>query len=486
MKALGTEYGISVRNRDTVLRPLVLAVALVVHAASLEADPLDTAPSDAEVAVLAGRLRAADEPTRRAAASAILALGADATPALMARLARRRVPTPAALWNALQRVVPSRMSEEDKERFDPLPALLAAPRDDGWAAATSEVTEAILVIRALGRGHTVEGLTAVIQFMPRERQTFRREVARALLAAGAWALPALIRGKRTGGDEELKRFCRRLIADMGFAAPADAVQQGDNELLAAILLAYGDTKDPQALNVVASFVSSEREIVRDAARRAIAQYGGNAVWALRQAYENFAGREPPNEWNVDRTARELYTLYDRSRTRDADVFLDQGLRAQRAGKPDEMLRAFDRALALAPRHVRRKDMVPGLLARAEELLRAGEQDAAALALLRKAHRLDPEGPLSRRVGAHLAYLEGKAWRDRGLSDREPFAQALALDPRHPLAREAVDELDAAARGERRVRKLPLRIGISLAFVSIAALVWVLRRKRPGASAAQAA
>jgi tetratricopeptide (TPR) repeat protein len=461
-------------------------LALCVPVADLHADPLDTAPSDAEVAALAARLRTADLAARQRAAEALLALGPDATPALMVRLARRRVPTPAALWNALQRVMPSRLSDEEKERFDPLPSLLRASRDDGWTAATNEVTEAIVVIRALGQGHTVEGLAALIQFMPRERQTFRREVARALLGAGAWALPALIRGKRTGGDEELKRFCRRLIADLGFGAPADAVQQSDNELLAAILLAYGDTKDPQALNVVASFVSSEREIVRDAARRAIAQYGGNAVWALRQAYENFAGREPPTEWNVDRTARELYTLYDGSRTRDADVFLNQGLHAYRAGKPDEMLRAFDRALALAPRHQRRKGMVPGLLARAEELLRTGEHDAAALALLRKAHRLDPEGPLSRRVGAHLAFLEGKAWRDRGLSDKEPFARALALDPRHPLAREAALEIDAAARGERRVRKLPLRIGISLAFVSIAALVWVLRRRRPTAPPAAAA
>ncbi len=461
-------------------RLISLVASMAVPAAALS-DPLDTAPTDAEVAALAAKLRASDLDTREQAAAAILALGPDATPALMARLARRRVPTPAALWNALQRVMPSRMSDEDKERFDPLPALLGASRDDGWATATNEVTEAIVVIRALGRGRTVEGLAAVIQFMPRERQTFRREVARALLGAGAWALPALIRGKRTGGGEELKRFCRRLIADMGFATPADAVQQSDNELLAAILLAYGDTKDPQALNGVASFVSSEREIVRDAARRAIAQYGGNAVWALRQAYENFAGREPPNEWNVDRTARELYTLYDRSRTRDADVFLNEGLRAQREGKVDEMLRAFERTLALAPRHERRKDMVPGLLARAEELLRAGEHDDDAVALLRKAHRLDPEGPLSRRIGAHLAYLDGKAWRERGLADREPFAQALALDPRHPLAREAVEEIDADARGERRVRKLPLRIGISLAFVSIAALVWLLRRRRPAAA-----
>lgn len=465
------------------MRHLALAVALLLVPAAAVADSLDTAPSDAEVAALAGKLRAPDLATRQHATDALLALGPDAAPALMARLARRRVPTPAALWNALQRIMPARMSDEEKERFDPLPLLLRASREDGWAAATSEVTEAVVVIRALGRSHTLDGLAAVIQFMPRERQTFRREVARALLAAGAWALPALIRGKRTGGDEELKRFCRRLMADMGYAAPADAVQQSDNELLSAILLAWGDTKDPLALNVVASFVNSEREIVRDAARRALAQYGGNEVWALRQAYENFTGTEPPNGWNVERTARELYGLYDRQRTRDADVFMTQGLRASRDGKADEMLRAFDRVLALAPRYERRKDMVPGILARAEELLRSGDHDAEAIALLRKAHRLDPEGTLSRRVGAHLAYLEGKQWMDRGLYDRAPFEQALSLDPRHPLAREAVEEIDGVEKGESRVRKLPLRIGLSLLVASIAALVWVLRRRRPAAPAA---
>jgi tetratricopeptide (TPR) repeat protein len=454
------------------------ALAVVLSSTHAVADSLDTAPSDAEVAALAARLRAPDLPQREEAARAILALGPDAVPALMARLVRRRVPTPAALWNALQRVMPSRMTDEEKERFDPLPPLLRASREDGWAAATSEVTEAIVVIRALGKSHTLEGLTAIIQFMPRERQTFRREVAHALLDAGAWALPALIRGKRTGGDEDLKRFCRRLIADLGFAAPADAVQQNDNELLSSILLAWGDTRDPQAMNVVASFVNSEREIVRDAARRAIAQYDGNEIWALRQAYENFEGREPPNDWNVERTARELYALYDQRRTRDADVFMAQGLKAAQDGKPDEMLRAFDRVLAIAPRYGRRKDMVPGLLARAEELLRAGDHDDEAIALLRKAHRLDPEGSHARRIGAHLAYLDGRQWMDRGLLDRAPFEQALALDPQHPLAREAVTEIDGVARGERRVRKLPLQIGISLGVVAITALLWLLRRRKP--------
>ena len=465
-----------------------MALVLLLAFAPLPAtaQPLNTAPTDAEVAALAGRLRADEYETRKQAADAILALGPDATPALMARLARRRVPTPAALWNALRRIEPSRMTDEQQEAFDPLEPLLRAARDDSWTAATNEVTEAIVVIRALGRGHTVEGMTALIRFMPRERQTFRREVAKALLDAGAWSLPALIRGKRTGGNDAVKRFCRSIIASLGASAPADAVRRTDNELLADILLAYGDTKDPQAMNVVASFVDSEREIVREAARRAIGKYGGNAIWALRQGYENMTGREPPNEWNFDRTARELYTLYDRARTREAEAALNRGLRAARAGKSDEMLAAFDRALALAPRYSRRKDMVPGLLAHAEELLRGGEGDEEAVALLRRAQRLDPAGPHSRRIGAHLSYLEGKDWMDRGLYDRAPFEQALAQDPRHPLARQAVEEIDAAARGERRVRKTPLKIAIALAFVAVGTLVWVVRRRKPGRSGEQQA
>lgn len=459
------------------MAPRILAFLLVLlPTAEVAADRLVTALTDAEMAAHCARLRAPDYAARRRAADEILALGPSATPALMARLARRRVPTPATLWNALRRVEPSRMTEEDKERFDPLDPLLRAPRDDVWAAAIGEDSEAIVVIRALGRGRTVEGLSALIAFMPRERQTFRREVAKALLGAADYALPSLIRCKRLSSDDETKRFCRGLVADLGKTAPADAVDQWDNELLAAILQAYGDTRDPTAMRVVASFVSSEREVVRDAARRATAQYGGNAIWALRQAWENATGQEPPTSWDLDRTTRELYALHDRARTRDVDGLMNEGLRAGREGQKDRMLRAFDRVLTRSPRYERRKDMVPGLLAVGEGLLREEGRERQAASILRKAYRLDPEGLHSRRIQAHLAYLDGAQMLRMGIADAEPFRAALRLDPAHPLARGALEDLEARARG-RKVRRLPLAMGVVLGAVSLLVLIVAIGRAR---------
>jgi hypothetical protein len=147
-----------------------------------------------------------------------------------------------------------------------------------------------------------------------------------------------------------------------------------------------------------------------------------------------------------------------------------------------MVRAFHQVLARSPRFERRRDMVPGLLAAGEELLREEERDGEAAVLLRLARRLDPEGPHSRRIQAHLAYLEGKQTLEMGVAEPELFEAALRLDAEHPLAREALEDLTSAAEG-RKARRIPLLIGIGLGILALFVLLLTIGRQKPAPASA---
>ena len=51
--------------------------------------------------------------------------------------------------------------------------------------------------------------------------------------------------------------------------------------------------------------------VREAARAAVARFGKNAVWQMRQLYSEVAGKAADKRWDAERTAHELYAVLDR-------------------------------------------------------------------------------------------------------------------------------------------------------------------------------
>ena len=146
----------------------------------------------------------------------------------------------------------------------------------------------------------------------------------------------------------------------------------------------------------------------------------------------------------------------------------------RAGKLDEMVAAYDKVLARAPLFDQRASMVPGYLALAASL-----DDAARprkLAVLRKALRLDENGPKAQAIAAEIAFLDAEDIASHGVVDVGAYEKALALDPTHVGARAALARLTSERDArEGTMRRYAAAVAIGVAAL-LGALAVVLRRR----------
>ena len=331
----------------------------------------------------------------------------------------------------------SKEAKPGEQGSDLCDALLSCKRSGDAGAKTALVTAAL--VRALAHAGTTPAVRQLVKVAGDHNGAFRPEITRQLRALGDKAVPALIE-TRKDSSSELRHWAYNQLEAMGKRIPGDAVQTKDNQVLADVLHAYGAIHDLDAVPVILSFVSSDRVQVRTAARESLTSFGQDAVWKLREAYANLTGKAAPEGWPAAEVAKELFAAYDRVRLQEVYGLLEDGLKKEKDGKIDEAVAAFDKVLARQPMLDRRAEMVPAYVAQAEKLEEG--DPPAALAMLRKAARLAPEGPRIAQVKAEIAYLEGKDLVARGIPDTEPFKRALALDPTHAKARAELGRLEA--------------------------------------------
>jgi hypothetical protein len=409
-----------------------------------------------------------DADARKKAAKAVGDLGQDAIPAITKKLAELRKASSASVASAVKQGKPS-------EGTDLCDALLAQSKGD--AGAKAALTTAALV-RALAHAGTTPAVRQLVKVAGDHNGAFRPEITRQLRALGDRSVPALIE-TRKDSSSELRHWAYNQLEAMGKRIPGDAVQTKDNQVLADVLHAYGAIHDLDAVPVILSFVSSDRLQVRTAAREALTSFGQDAVWKLREAYANLTGKAAPEGWPAADVAKELFAAYDRVRLQEVYGLLEEGLKKEKDGKVDEAVVAFDKVLARQPLLDRRIEMVPAYLAQASSL---EESDApAALAMLRKAARIAPDGPRITQIRAEIAYLEGKDLVARGIPDTEPFKRAIALDPTHVKARAELARLEATVdERQSRTRTVAAAAGVLLVAV-IGILLFGGRRRRPRAA-----
>src|SRR5262249_6373056 len=140
------------------------------------------------------------------------------------------------------------------------------------------------------------------------------------------------------------------------------------------------------------------------ARDAILMFGQDAQWKLREAYANVLNKPAPDGLAAADIAKELFAAYDRLRLQEVYGLLDQGLAAQRDGKIEDAVAAFDKVLARQPALDRRAETAPAYAAYADKI--EDTDPGAARAAYEKSLRLDPDGPRTTAIRAELAYLEG--------------------------------------------------------------------------------
>ncbi len=427
-----------------------------------------------ELEKLLAPLAGDDADARRAAAKTVGELGPDAVTAIAKKLAELRKVPAASVTAALK----GAKVAEGSDLCDTL--LKGRVEGPGGKAALT----AAALIRALAHAGTTPAARQLVKVAGDAGGAFRPEITRQMRALGDKAIPALIEARKDS-SADVRHWASNQLEALGKRIPGDAVQTKDNQVLADVLRAYGAIHDLDAVPVVLSFVSSDRVQVRTAARDALGAFGQDAVWKLREAYSNLTGKSAPEGWAAAEVAKELFAAYDRFRLQEVYGLLEEGLKKDKEGKPDEAVAAFDKVLARQPMLDRRAEMVPAYVAQG---LKVEDADApAALAFFRKAVRLAPDGPRAPQVNAEIAYLEGKDLQARGIPDTEPFKRALTLDPTHVKARAELERLESTSTDHQsRTKAVGAAAGVLLlAVIGILLFGGSRRRAAPKDGSARA-
>ena len=373
------------------------------------------------------------------------------------------VGTPAKIAETLQAVQKASHGKYWREDFDLAEGLVALPAAD--ADAYRALLGTACILHALARNGSEAAVSRMILVAADHGGMLRFEVSRRVRALGDAAVAPLLLARE---DKRVRGFAWSTLDAMQKKIPGDAVQAKSDPALCAILAAYGQTKDMDALGAVVSFISSERDEVRDAARKAVLAYGDVARPKLVETYANVMSAPPPREWDAERIAHAIFDAYDRQRTAEVDALVEEGMTKSAAGDDAAAVAAFDKVLARMPFHPRRALMAPAYARRARAL--ESTDRPAARAAFEKSLELDPNGAHAPEARAELAVMNGQDLEARGIEDREPFQRALSIDPANVAARAALDRLDARAHdSESRSRKWTWAAAFAAAFLVVLVL-----------------
>jgi tetratricopeptide (TPR) repeat protein len=360
--------------------------------------------------------------------------------------------------------------DDDDAEGDWLDFLLAGahPKDPTW----KDLVRLYGMTRMLAAVGTTPAVREMIQLYAQFNELVRIDLQRQVAKLRDKAVPALIEARQSDA-KSVQKWASKELDVLGRAIPGEAVASNDTQILSDVLRAYGRTRDVDAVRVILSFCNSERVQLREAAREALSAIGEPGVWQIKDQYLGLTGEKPPRAWTWDRLARELFALYDRQRLAEIHKLMDEGVAAAGAQKLEEAAAAFDKVLARAPLFERRREMAPTYEARARELEEAHREDA--LAMLRRALRLDPKGERQKALEAEIAYLEGMQSIADGAPDKTAFERALALDPAHARARSALGSLeDRSVERQSNYQRYAAAGGIGL--LAVVAMILLGRRR----------
>ncbi|WP_437633061.1 hypothetical protein [Sorangium sp. So ce854] len=360
--------------------------------------------------------------------------------------------------------------DKDEAEGDWLDFMLAMPRprDSAWR----DVVKLLAMVRMLAADGSTPAVRELIALHAYFGELLRIDLQRQVAKLRDKAVPALIEARQHDA-RIVQRWANKQLDVLGRAIPGEAIATNDTQILADVLRAYGRVRDVDAMRAILSFCNSDRARVRDAAREAISAIGEPGIWQLRDAYLNLTGNKPPREWSWDRVARELFATYDRARLAEVYALMDEGVAAASADKLAEATDAFDKVLARAPLFERRKEMVGAYVGRARSLGDDRREDA--LAMLRKALRLDPTGEHARKIEAEIAYLEGVLLIERGVPDKFVLERAIELDPDHAGAKAALASLgDKVAERKSQTNRYVAAGAVGL--VAMLAMFFIARRR----------
>ncbi len=430
------------------MKRLLLVIALCAVAPTpVFAAPSAPAPAEqannAELDANIARLTDSSPQTRLAAVDAIAATGSDVFAALEARVLRTPEAGPGPMWLVLDKL----------KKPESLDDAMHGAVNAGNGAANKSLALLLAGIKAAEKQNNVAGARVLVRLATDHKGLLKSYASPALKRMGDQAVAALVEVRRDT-DKELRSFANKALDGMGKFLPSDAVQVHDPQALADVLVAFGKTKDPDAMRAIVPYLNADRAPVREAARWAIAQYGNDARAILEETHDQFTGEKAGKDWPADKILKALVVAYDKVRLAEVFKLLDEGIAHRDGGRLEEAVASFDALLARAPQFERRAELAPAY----HELARKKEPSdrAAAKLLLAKAARLAAGTPLSATIEADLAVLETRELIERGIADTSLLQKALALDPNHAGARDLMQKIENEARSrEDRFRRFAI-------------------------------
>lgn len=290
------------------------------------------------------------------------------------------------------------------------------PESQPWR----DVTQLLGISRMLSAIGTTEANREIIRIFVRFGEFMRIDCQRQLESMGDLSVAALIETQRHQAPA-IAEWAQKLLTLKKKQSPHDAVRTDNPAALADVLVALGRNGDPESARLLISFAGTDQAPVRKAARQGLALLGEVAAWQLRDAYLNTTGKQPPRDWTWKRTARELFTEFDRLRLERIYKLYAEAKAAFAAGDLKKMAEGYDQILAQNPDFDGRAEMVPGYRKYAKSV--ASQDPSSALLALRRAERIDPDEKSRKETEAELLLLEAARLKKAGFIDSELLERA---------------------------------------------------------------
>ena len=433
-----------------------------------------------ELGRIAQELASDDAGRREGAVLTLTTLHPESLPGIKKRLrelSRRRPQKDdaRAALTAFRHAVGSRRADDGVDIAPGVAKALAQQRSPARLA----MAEPLLMLRALERMRSPEAGQRIADiFLLDEPGVWSHEARLVRVRGGLARLPSLIH-LRGHESSRIRDWARSAVRALGMDDPKKATSIEDPELAARVIRAYADPLHFPAMPIIVRLVDSPSLQVRTAARDSVARFGKNAIWQLRELYQEIASEPASKRWKAPQTARELYARIDAPRNQRAAALLEQGMAAFVAGDLETMQVRYDLLLAQHPDFGERAKMAGGYAALGEAALAADALDRARDAY-RRALRLDPDASEADAWRARLAFVGAERSLSRGVVDLPSYERALAHDPGIAAAATARDRLTGELAARKRDRKRLAAFGAIALLLGV--LFLTLRPSRPTAKA----
>lgn len=464
-------------------RPADMPLSLLPEPPPLELPAPRPASLEAIDAILA-RIVSAEPAVREHAVGELLEVRPDWAAGLSRRLDRlaERADRPAmrSLLERLRSRNKKQGSSDDNDEGggDYLELALGSP--DPASAVWRDLVQLLSISHMLRNVGSADAVREIIRVYVRFGEFTRVHVQRELALLGDRQVAGLLEAERHQAPK-IASWARKRLDLLGKAIAHEAVRTKDQAALADILVALGRSRDPDAGRVLVSFASTEKSQVRTAARQGLALLGEVGAWQLRDAYQDTTGKQAPRDWTWKRTARELFTEFDRLRSSKVFELYEVARQAEGKGDLDAMSHGYDQVLALSPLFEQREAMAEGYAKFAE--VKKDQSPELAISALRRIERIAKTDVERRKAESLRHVLEARMLAQQGIVDRGLLDKATALDPESADARDA---LDASARpAQRTVAHVRYLLAAGVAALSLAGggyiawMTWRRRRSAPG-------